>query len=99
MNIIKFTCYKCKTFFSKTEQQVITEKQAIRYCDCGRKLGIEVIDLSSLLETEIKKVVSEYVTKWFNSDGIEYTIQLIDNCTIPKIKEYYINELKERGLK
>jgi hypothetical protein len=95
MKIYKYICTRCNEFFSIKESDIFILKE----CNCGGEYIKEEIDLEDLIEAEIQKEISNYVTKWLKEEGIEYTVQLIENCTMPKIKEYYIKELKKRGLK
>ena len=99
MNIIKYTCHICNDFFSKTEEQIIAEKKSNRLCHCGGKLHIDILDLNKIVDDLIKQEVSTNINNWAKENGLEWTVELIERTAEGKVKEYYIDELKKRGLK
>jgi len=52
----------------------------------------------SLVSRLIEEESNRHLTLWFRELGIEYTIELIERCSILPVKEVYMNLLRNRGL-
>ena len=70
------------------------------YCyQCGAKLSI--VNIDSMVETNLEIQVRDNISKWFKSEGIEATCELIERTreTVgEKIYGLYKVELQRRGL-
>jgi hypothetical protein len=94
--IIFFSCDEhCQDFY-KTEEELQRDK-VITHCPyCGKKLHISNLDeiVAKDLETRIK----ENIDKWFNTLGIEGTVELIERNNYLAVSRLYQQELHRRGV-
>jgi uncharacterized protein YuzB (UPF0349 family) len=95
--MIKFFCNNHCADFEKDELEIITQGQSFTHCAfCGEKLHIQ--NLEEITETEIEKQVKNNIDKWFKTEGIERTIEIIEKHKEFAVTRLYEIELRKRGL-
>lgn len=95
---IKFRC-KNGHELQIDEYLLIENPQSYRYCFCGEKLSI--VNINEIVIQDVDEQVKNNISKWFKTEGIEATIELIERNKywLPeKIYNKYREELQRRGL-
>jgi len=95
--IIKFKCSNefCDVQYEKESEDI---SHAERICwKCGSKLNIMIY--TNEMTTCIEKQVKDNVDRWFKTEGIEGTIEMIERHSHDAVARLYEQELRRRGLK
>ena len=94
--LIKIRCTKCGFTFEVSEQEFVENDGLYHSCIvCYAKT--EVINLEEIVHFDIERTVKNNVDKWFKSQGIEGTIEMIERNKDNAVGRLYIKELRQRG--
>ena len=97
--MIKLKCSKCEYSFEVSELEF--KEHPILYKECFVGCGgmnNQVTNLDELVLSEIDRQINNNINKWFNTLGIEGTVELIERNSNYAISRLYQQELRRRGV-
>jgi predicted RNA-binding protein Jag len=90
---IKLTCKHCDYTIERKQEDLEYSK----YCSkCGQQLKVENLD--DIVSQDIQTQVRQHLHEWFNTMGIEGTIEMIERNKEQGSAKFYIELLKEKRL-
>ena len=92
--IIKFKCINGHKV--ELEESELPEVEG-HYCWCSEPLRVDNLD--EIVAYDVEERAERYLNGWINDNGLEWTLELITNCKLPKVKEIYKKILEKRGFK
>jgi DNA-directed RNA polymerase subunit RPC12/RpoP len=92
--IVILKCQKCGYEYEKKEEDINIDDVICKYCS-GR---MGVINLKEIVEKDLFVQAEQYINKWFNTLGIEGTIELIERNKNQACYRIYQDILRKRGL-
>jgi hypothetical protein len=96
--MIKLDCVKCHYSFEVSDKEFMEHHSL--YIGCFLQCGGEnkIINFEEIISLDIERKVKMNIDKWFNTLGIEGTVELIERNKEYAISRLYEEELRRRGV-